>query len=83
MAANKTIEHHQQAQKFILRDNEDEVVLQYQLSPGVVDFTHTYVPPHLRGQGLAESVVRYGLKWARDQGYDIRASCWYVAKFLR
>ena len=83
MAANATIEHHEQAQKFTLTEQDDEVILQYRLSPGAIDFTQTYVPPHMRGRGLAESIVRHGLKWARDQGYDIHASCWYVARFLR
>lgn len=83
MATNTTIEHHPQEQKFTLHEQNEEAVLQYRLSPGAVDFTHTYVPPDLRGRGLAESLVRHGLKWAREQDYDIHASCWYVAKFLR
>lgn len=83
MTAHAAIEHHQQAQKFTLREEDDEAVLQYRLSPGAVDFTRTYVPSHLRGKGLAESLVRHGLKWAREQGYEIHASCWYVARFLR
>lgn len=83
MATNTAIEHHQQAQKFTLGEQGNEAVLQYRLSPGAIDFTHTYVPPPLRGRGLAEALVRHGLKWAREQGYDIHASCWYVAKFLR
>lgn len=83
MATSTDIHHHQQAQKFTLQEQGDEAVLQYRLSPGAIDFTHTYVPAHLRGKGLAELLVRHGLKWAREQGYDIRASCWYVGKFLR
>lgn len=83
MTANRAIEHHQQARKFTLREQDDEAVLQYRLSPGAVDFTQTYVPPHLRGKGLAELLVRHGIKWAREQGYEIHASCWYVARFLR
>ena len=34
------------------------------------------------GKGLAEKLVRTGLAWANQQGLKIRASCWYVQKFL-
>lgn len=83
MIASADIRHHPQAQKFTVEEQGQEAVLQYRLSPGNIDFTRTYVPEHLRGKGLAESLVRHGLKWAREQGYDIHASCWYVGKFIR
>jgi predicted GNAT family acetyltransferase len=51
--------------------------------PGRINFSHTYVPPELRGQGVAEKLVRTGLQWAQQEQFEIRASCWYVAKFLR
>lgn len=90
MSLKNEIYHDQQAQRFTLPADGGEAVLDYQVSngshsgqPATVNFIHTYVPPELRGQGLAESLVRYGLAWAKKQNYDIRASCWYVAKFLR
>ena len=48
-----------------------------------VVITFTFVPESLRGQGIAEKLVRTGLAWAREQGYQIEASCWYVRRFLR
>lgn len=64
--------------------------LDYQITPALaagrpqcINFSHTYVPPELRGQGVAEKLVRTGLQWAQQQQFEIRASCWYVAKFLR
>lgn len=79
----ETVDHHKDKQCFTLTREGKDAVLEYRLADGGVNFTHTYVPPELRGQGLAESLVRHGLKWAREEGYDISASCWYVAKFLR
>jgi uncharacterized protein len=84
----KDVEHHPEKNCFTVTVNGKEAVLQYRLtgeqdSPGSVDFTHTFVPPELRGQGLAESLVRCGLAWAREQNHQIHASCWYAAKFLR
>lgn len=84
------IAHHPHEQRFVLPVDDREAVLEYRLSsagpgnaPTSVDFTRTYVPSDLRGQGLAEALVRHGLKWARARDYKIDASCWYVAKFLR
>lgn len=92
MTAKKDeVRHDRDAQRFTLSAAGDEAVLQYRLSanekntsqPATVDFTHTYVPPKLRGQGLAETLVRHGLAWAKQQGFRVEASCWYVGKFLR
>lgn len=91
MTVKATIDHDPQAKRFSIGVPGGVAVLDYRFvsppssgeGPTVIDFTHTYVPTELRGQGLAESLVRHGLHWARQQGYEIRASCWYVEKFLR
>lgn len=76
------IEHQPDQQRFVLIKDGQECVLDYRLSGKQIDFTHTYVPFRLRGQGLAEVLVAAGLQWARAQGYELSASCWYVQKFL-
>jgi len=79
------IRHQAERQRFVLELEDGEAVLDYRLLPGgrTIDFSHTYVPPALRGRGIAEKLVRSGLAWAREQGYEIQASCWYVQRFLR
>ncbi|MDQ2076299.1 GNAT family N-acetyltransferase [Marinimicrobium sp. ABcell2] len=82
------IEHHRKEQRFSVPTDSEPAVLEYRLltstsEPGSVDFTYTYVPAAYRGQGIAEALVRHGLKWAKDEGYEVQASCWYAAKFLR
>lgn len=80
------IDHQTERNRFILAKGGHECVLDYTLSEAsdrfVIDFTHTYVPFVLRGQGLAELLVADGLAWAKEQDYKIEASCWYVKKFL-
>ncbi len=83
-----TIEHDPARQRFVLSTGGEPAVLDYRLSPdsrqpSAINFTHTYVPNEFRGKGLAESLVRHGLRWAKEQNYEISASCWYVGKFLR
>lgn len=82
------VQHLPQQHKFIIQpDGGEEAVLAYRLftqgEQPSVDFYSTYVPPQFRGKGFAEKLVRCGLKWAKEQGFHIEASCWYVAKFIR
>ena len=85
------VTHNKEKQCFTLLVEGAEATLQYHLSKAptadgsaeVVNFTHTYVPPAFRGKGLAESLVRAGLSWAKGEAYAITASCGYVQKFIR
>ena len=78
------ITHQPELQRFMSRVDDEEAVLEYRLLPDSgIDFTRTYVPETLRGQGIAEKLVRTGLAWAGAQEYEIQASCWYVKRFLK
>ena len=77
------IQHHSEQQRFVLQLDGAEAVLDYQVNDNIINFHHTFVPPAFRGKGLAEKLVRHGLAWAKEQKYQISASCWYVQKFLR
>jgi uncharacterized protein len=83
-----TVIHHPELNCFVLDANGAEATLKYRLfnnGQGVttIDFNSTFVPPEFRGKGLAEKLVRAGLKWAKEQDYVLTASCWYVAKFIK
>jgi len=78
------IQHDTEKQRFVMLLDGGEAVLEYRLLPGNgINFTHTFVPPALRGRGIAEKLVRKGISWARAQEYEIQASCWYVQRFIR
>ena len=79
----ESVQHQIEQHRFIIEHQGGEAILAYRLHDQSIDFYSTYVPPEFRGKGLAEKLVRTGLAWAREQGYNIKASCWYVAKFLR
>ncbi|MCB1667214.1 MAG: GNAT family N-acetyltransferase [Porticoccaceae bacterium] len=72
--------HEHDRQRFVTTlDGGEEAVLEYRLlSSNRIDFYRTYVPPVGRGQGHAEDLVKVGLAWARQQGMEVEASCWYV-----
>jgi len=76
--------HQPDRQRFVAVLDGQECVLEYRLLPDhSVDFTRTFVPVALRGQGIAESLVRAGIGWAQEQAFEITASCWYVSRFLK
>lgn len=76
--------------RFVVNVNNTQAVLCYEVvnAPNAAstskrcNFSSTFVPNELRGKGLAEKLVRHGLSWAKLQGFQIEASCWYVQKFL-
>ena len=83
-ALGQSVIHHPARQCFVSRHGDHEAVLDYRLlADRGINFHHTYVPETLRGQGIADTLVRAGLAWARQDGLRIEASCWYVQRFLR
>lgn len=76
------IEHQPEQNRFVINKDEHQCVLDYVVQGTDIDFTHTYVPFALRGQKLAEQLVKEGLAWAQAQNYRIHASCSYVQKWL-
>jgi uncharacterized protein len=58
-------------------------VADYRQENGRMVFTHTFVPPELRGRGIAEKLVRAGLQHARAQGLRVVPACSYVDIFIQ
>jgi len=58
-------------------------VCEYEVADNALVFTHTLVPPELRGRGIAEELVRAGLAGARGRGLKVVPACSYVAAFIR
>ena len=57
-------------------------VLEFLIDGQRMIVTHTFVPPELRGRGLAEKLVRVALADARTKGFKVVPACPYVAKFV-
>ena len=77
------VSHQPEQQRFVTTVDGHESVADYLLSGQNIDFNHTFVPNPLRGRGVAEQLVRESLSWARQEGFQIQASCSYVQKFLK
>ena len=57
-------------------------VVEYAREKNSLVLTHTFVPVHLRGRGIAEQLVRAALDYARAQKLTIIPACSYVAQFV-
>lgn len=58
-------------------------ILEYVIKGQEMVITHTFVPLELRGQGLADKVVRAALADARAKGLKVVPACSYVAIFMQ
>ena len=77
------IHHDAVRQRFVAEIADAEAVLEYsQRADGALDYRHTYTPPALRGQGIAGSIVLFGLDYARAHDVKVVPTCWFVRRVL-
>lgn len=69
--------------KFFTVINGRECVLEFtEIDSHTLDYTRTYVPNELRGQGIAAQLVEKALLYAREHNKKVLASCSYVSSYL-
>ena len=82
-----------EAKPIVVRHNADEqcfeaevdgklAVADYHVEGERMIFTHTFVPPELRGRGIAEKLVRVALEHARSERLRVVPACSYVETFI-
>ncbi len=77
------VEHREDQHRFVARVDGDEAYLQYYpLSGGVLDYASTYTPPRLRDRHIASAIVKVALEYARNRGFRVVPSCWFVAGYI-
>jgi predicted GNAT family acetyltransferase len=79
------IKHDTENQQFTAyMDNQEIGELAYALpADKVMDFQHTYIEDQHRGKGLAGQLIQHGLDHAKQNGFEIRATCTAVATYLK
>lgn len=77
-----TVQHDEVHARFVTEIDGHLAHADYQLDGERMVFTHTFVPPELRGRGLAEHLVRAGLAYARVRKFRVVPVCSYVAAFI-
>jgi uncharacterized protein len=77
-----TVRHNPAQSRFEIEVDGRLAVAEYADSGDALVFTHTFVPPELRGGALAPRLVRAGLEFARANGRRVVPQCSYVARFI-
>jgi uncharacterized protein len=78
------IDHEPGAHRFVARTGGVEAVLDYDtVDAKTLDYHHTFVPPALRGGGIASQLTEYALSYARDKGLKVRPTCPFVARYVK
>jgi predicted GNAT family acetyltransferase len=78
-----TVQHDAAAHCYAAVVDGHRSVCDYEIADGKMVFTHTFVPPELRGRGIAEKLVRTALTEARQAGRKVVPACSYVAVFIQ
>jgi predicted GNAT family acetyltransferase len=77
------VQHHPSDGRFEIQLEGQSSVADYQLRGTDMIMTHTFVPPALRGKGIAEKLVRTALEYARSERLRVVPACSYVDVFIQ
>jgi uncharacterized protein len=78
-----SIRHEPEARRFVIEVAGETGLIRYrELEGRVLDLDHTFVPPALRGGGVASQLTEHALHYAREHGYRVIPSCPFVAAFI-
>jgi predicted GNAT family acetyltransferase len=78
----ETVRDNQALKRFELDVDGHTAVAYYQLSPGVITFTHTEVPQQLSGRGIGSELIRGALEAARARKLKVVPKCPFVAAYM-
>jgi predicted GNAT family acetyltransferase len=78
-----TVTHNEAEQRYETTVDGLLSVCEYEVGDDKIVFTHTLVPPELRGRGIAEQLVRAALADARVARRKVVPACSYVDVFIR
>lgn len=69
--------------QFEVYQNESLAVLQYRLKDNTIYFMHTGVPKELEGKGIGSTLAKFGLDYAKNNGYKIVVYCPFVVQYVK
>lgn len=78
------IKHDAENQKFFAIIEGKEAYLEYIISDlNIINMIKTYVPPELRGKGIAEKIVNAAFLFAKEKKYKVIPSCSYINTYIK
>jgi uncharacterized protein len=70
------------ASRFEQRIGDDLAIAEYTRKGDVIVFTHTLVPEHLEGRGIASGIAKVALDQARAEGLKVDPRCPFFADYI-
>lgn len=77
------VNHRPERRRFELEQDGMTAFVEYEQEEGVLDITHTVVPPPLEGRGIAAALVEATYKYAAEQNLKPLATCSYAVAWLK
>jgi uncharacterized protein len=78
------VRHDPEGSRFVVDLPDGQAELFYDMfAEDVLDLQHTEVPPSGKGKGIGDALVRAALRYARERGVRVMATCPYVQAWLR
>lgn len=73
---------HEEGKRYYIQLGDKRAEAAYAETGRTRDFRHTWVPEELRGQKIAEKLVRHALDDTMRNGFKFIATCPYVERFV-
>jgi predicted GNAT family acetyltransferase len=78
------VSHEPESRRFVIETDEGLAVLEYaRVDAATLDYHHTFVPPSLRGRGIASQLAEHALQYSLDEDLVVIPSCPFVAAYIR
>lgn len=79
-----TITHDSDHHQFVAVVDGKTAMLKYSLSKDerIIDYYSTFVPPELRGQNIGLGLVKFALKYAKENSYKVIPTCSFVQAYI-
>jgi uncharacterized protein len=78
------VSHEPENSRFVVATADGLAVLAYaRVDAATLDYQHTFVPPALRGQGIASRLAAHALQHAVDQDLTVVPTCPFIAAYIR
>ncbi len=75
--------HNEAKARFEIDLGDDMAYLEYRWYKKNLALMHTWVPPAHEGKGIAASLAKYVLEYAKEKNLQIMVYCPYVASYLK
>jgi predicted GNAT family acetyltransferase len=79
---NYSVIHNQTANRFEVSLSGGPAILIYSIRSGLFLLMHTEVPVLFEGRGIAASMSKTALEYAKENGYKVRSYCAYITRYI-